>query len=157
MTLFDVFDWLELTAPGVAIRESTWLFPVIESVHLLGLAALGGSILVLDLRLLGFGLTRRTASYVLEQSSPWLRGAVVTLVATGIPLFLSEAVKCYFSPAFWIKMGALVLALCFTFAVRNPMVRSSPNLPPHRAKGIAICSLTLWLTVAAAGRWIGFS
>ncbi len=157
MTLYGVFDWLELTAVGAAIRDSAWLFPVIEAAHLLGLAVLGGSILVVDLRLLGLGLKGRPAAYVLEQAGPWLVGALAVMFATGIPLFLSESIKCYFSSAFWVKMGALVLALLFTFGVRNRMVRTQPFLPHWQARGIAACSLALWLTVAAAGRWIGFS
>ena len=60
VTLFDFFDWLELTPIGTAIRDSLWLFPVIEAVHLLGLALLGGAVLVLDLRMLGLGLTRQS-------------------------------------------------------------------------------------------------
>ncbi len=157
MTLYGVFDWLELTAVGAAIRDSAWLFPVIEAAHLLGLAVLGGSILVVDLRLLGLGLKGRPAAYVLEQAGPWLVGALAVMFATGIPLFLSESIKCYFSSAFWVKMGALVLALLFTFGVRNRVVRARPKLLPWQARGLAGCSLALWLTVAAAGRWIGFS
>jgi hypothetical protein len=157
VTLFEVFDRLEQSALGAAIRDSIWLFPAIEAVHLLGLALLGGSILVVDLRLLGLGLTGRTAVYVLDQASPWFAGAIALLFGTGIPLFLSEAVKCYFSPAFWVKMGALVLALVFTLVVRNRVVRLQPGLPASRARAIAACSVTLWLAVATAGRWIGFS
>jgi hypothetical protein len=157
MTLFEVFDRLELTPVGAAIRDSTWLFPVIESGHLLGLAVLGGAVLVVDLRLLGVGLRTRLPAYVLEQARPWLLGAVTVMLASGIPLFLSEAVKCYFSPAFWVKMGALALALLFTFVVRNRLIRARPSLPPWQARGTAACSMALWLTVAAAGRWIGFS
>ena len=157
MTVFEVFDWLELTSVGVFVRDSVWLFPVIEAGHLLGLAALGGSILVVDLRLLNLGLKNSSAAYVLAQSGPWLLGALAVMFATGVPLFLSEAVKCYWSDAFWLKMGALSLALLFTFGVRNPLVRARPKLAPRLSKGLGGCSLALWLTVAAAGRWIGFS
>ena len=157
MTLFEVFDRLELTVLGTAIRDSAWLFPVIESVHLLGLATLGGAILVVDLRLLGLGLKDRAPAYVLEQARPWLIGAIAIMFMTGIPLFLSEAIKLYFRPAFWVKVSALVLALIFTFAVRNRLVRARPDLPPLQTRSIAVCSMGLWLTVAAAGRWIGFS
>ena len=79
------------------------------------------------------------------------------MFATGVPLFLSEAVKCYFRPAFWVKMVGLALALLFTFGVRNRIVRARPGLRPWQLRGIAACSLGLWFTVAAAGRWIGFS
>ena len=156
MTAFEIFDWLEMTAIGVAIRDSVWLFPVIESGHLLGLALLGGAVLVVDLRLLGFGLTGRPVAYVARQLRPWHMGALAILFSTGIPLFLSEAVKCYWSDPFWVKMIALGLALAFTFGVRNRMLER-PELGPWAARSLGTCSMALWLTVAAAGRWIGFS
>jgi hypothetical protein len=157
MTLYEVFDRLELTWLGQLVADSTWLFPIIEAGHLLGLAALGGAILVVDLRLLGFGLSDKTAAYVLDQARPWMFGAVVAMFATGIPLFLSEAVKCYWSYAFWVKMGALAVALCFTFGLRNRLIDRQTDLSAWLSKGLGLGSLALWLTVAAAGRWIGFS
>ena len=156
MTLLDLFDRLELTALGTLIRESSWLFPVIEAGHLIGLAILGGAALVLDLRLLGLGLGSQTTHYVFTQTNPWLRGGIALMIATGVPLFLSEAVKCYYSTAFWVKMGALAIALVFTFALRNPVARDAAA-SATRSRLVGAASLALWLTVAASGRWIGFS
>ena len=156
MTLLELFERLEASALGTAIRDSAWLFPVIEAVHLLGLALLGGAVLVVDLRLLGVGLVQRPVAYVARQLTPWLLGAITVMVASGVPLFLSEAVKCFHSEAFRLKMVALALALAFTFGVRNPLAKSQP-LPARWNRAVALCSLALWLTVAAAGRWIGFS
>jgi len=156
VTLLELFERLEASALGTAIRDSLWLFPVIEAVHLLGLALLGGAVLLLDLRLLGFGLQQKPVSYVARQLEPWLVSAIAVMVATGVPLFLSEAVKCFHSEAFRLKMVALALALAFTFGVRNPLAKSQP-LPARWNRAVAACSLALWLTVATAGRWIGFS
>jgi hypothetical protein len=154
--LLPFFQWCEAMWLGNAIRSSLWLFPVIEAVHLLGLALLGGAVLVLDLRLLGAGLAQRPVAYVARQVQPWLIGAIAVLVATGIPLFLSEAVKCFYSEAFRLKMVALALALSFTFGVRNPVARAQP-LRARWNRAVAAGSLALWFTVATAGRWIGFS
>ncbi len=156
MSLFEVFDWLEQLPPGVAIRDSLWLFPVVEAGHLLGLVMLGGAVLVLDLRLLGFGLRDQTVAYVEQQTRPWLVAAIGILFATGIPLFLSEAIKCYYSQAFWVKMAALALALPFTFGLRNRVVRRA-GMHSLNARRLGMASIAMWLTVAAAGRWIGFS
>ena len=90
---FDVFDRLEQTAVGTAIRDSAWLFPVIEAGHLLGLALLGGAVLLVDLRLLGFALRDRSPAYLIAQTRPWMLAAIATLIATGVPLFLSEAIS----------------------------------------------------------------
>ncbi len=157
MTLYDAFDWLEMSAPASVITNSIWLFPVVESGHLLGLAMLGGSVLVVDLRLLGFGLRDRSPAYVLAQSRPWLVGSITVMFATGIPLFISEAVKCYWSEAFWVKMATLLVALTYTFGVRNRQVASRSDLGPWLMRGLGLGSIMLWFTVAAAGRWIGFS
>jgi uncharacterized membrane protein SirB2 len=157
VTVLEIFNRLETTALGTAIRDSLWLFPVIEAVHLLGLALLGGAVLAVDLRLLGAGLRARPLAYVARQVDPLLAIAITLLIATGIPLFLSEAVKLYWSDAFWLKMGSLVIALAFTFGVRRRVVRSDPEPAPWKARSVALCSIALWLTVATSGRWIGFS
>jgi hypothetical protein len=84
--------------------------------------------------------------------------SLVLIVATGIGLFLSEAVKCYYNPSFWVKITALPLALAFTFTVKRHVTRRPDHeIPPILAKLVALTSIALWLITAAAGRWIGFS
>ena len=119
MSLLPYFEWCENSAAGHAIRDSLWLFPVIESFHLLALALIGGAVLLVDLRLLGFGLRRQPAAQLARDAQPWLVGGLAVMVSSGILLFLSEAVKCYYSPAFWTKMSFLLPALVFTFTVRR--------------------------------------
>ena len=80
------------------------------------------------------------------------------MFASGISLFMSESIKCYYSPAFWVKMTALLLALIFMFTFRRRVVRT--GLTPDRAgigRVTAVVSLSLWFGVAWGGRWIGFS
>jgi len=154
--LLPFFEWCEATALGLAVRESVWLFPAIEAVHLLGLCLLGGALLIVDLRMLGTGLTRTPIALLARQARPWLVAGVVTMMATGVLLFLSEAIKCYYSQAFWVKMTTLPAALIFTFAVRERVAaRAHVAGAPVAATGAL--SIALWVIVAAAGRWIGFS
>ncbi len=155
--LLPVFEWLEATALGNAIRTSLWLFPAIEAVHLLGLCLLGGSLLVLDLRMLGVGLRRQAIAALARDVRPWLVASVIVMLATGVPLFLSEAIKCYYNQAFWLKITTLPIALLFTFTVRQRIARDVGLDTSLRSRLVAAVSLTLWFTVAAAGRWIGFS
>jgi len=115
---------------------------------------LGGAVLLVDLRLLGAGLKEQSVAYLLQQTRPWLFLALAVMFATGIPLFLSEAVKCYYSDAFWVKMIGLFFATIFTFAIRN---RLAAEAGAGLQKLLGLASFSLWLTVAAAGRWIGFS
>ena len=156
MDWFAIFDAMEQTWLATVIKESLWYFPAIEAVHLLGLALLGGSILVVDLRMLGIGLKGQAIPDVAAAAHKWLVLAIVVMLVTGIPLFLSEAVKCYFNTSFWVKMVALAIGLIFTFSVRNRVARSgSANAMTYRLVGAF--SIIVWLVVAAAGRWIGFS
>ena len=155
--LLEFFQWCETLWLGRVVVESLWLFPVIEAVHLLALSVLGGAILILDLRLLGTGLKHRRPEELWRESRPYLIGAIVVMIATGVPLFLSEAIKCYYSNSFWVKMTTLPFAIAFAFTLRARVVRDDVRNTARRQKLAGALSIALWLTVAAAGRWIGFS
>ncbi len=142
---------------GQLIRQSLWLFPVIEAVHLLGLCLLGGAVLVVDLRLLGLGLRTQPIAVVARGAQPWLYAGVAVMLTTGFLLFLSEAVKCFHNPSFRVKIATLPFALLFLCAVRQPLAVKEPAISPGMCRLVAMVSLLLWFTVAAAGRWIGFS
>ena len=155
--MLPYFEWCEATWLGQLVRDSVWLFPAIEAVHLLGLSLLGGSLLILDLRLLGAGLRNQPIALIARGARPWLVTGVCLMIATGLLLFLSEAVKCYHSPSFRVKMSTLPFALLFTFAVRQPRASREGLVTSVESRLLATVSLLLWFTVAAAGRWIGFS
>ena len=158
MSLLPFFQWCYQTAVGEAIRESTWLFPLIEAFHLVGLGLTAGSVLIVDLRLLGVGLSRQPVAQLSAAVEPWLLGSVTLMFASGIPLFLSESMKCYYSFAFWVKMTSLFLVLLFTFTLRRRVTRMNPTSDrPLLGRFTALISLGLWFGVAWGGRWIGFS
>ena len=155
--LLPFFQWCESLWLGQAVVGSQWLFPAIEAVHLLGLAMLGGALLLVDLRLLGLGLTRTPVAALARDARPYLVGAIVLMIATGVPLFLSEAVKCYYNDSFWVKITTLPFAIAFTFTFRASATTDSVRNTARRQKLAGALSIALWLVVAAAGRWIGFS
>ncbi len=155
--LLPLFEWFEATALGTAVRQSLWAFPVIEAVHLLGLCLLGGSVLIVDLRLLGVGLRRAAIAEIAARARPWLMGGIAIMLLTGVPLFLSEAIKCYYNTSFWVKMSTLPFALGFTFGVKGRMASDRTLETSARSRVLGVLSIVLWFTVAAAGRWIGFS
>jgi hypothetical protein len=156
--LYPFFEWCEATTIGNAIRTSLWAFAVIESVHLLGLAAIGGAVLVVDLRMLGIGLRRQRIAEVASSAFPWLVGSLAVMLVTGVALFLSEAIKCYYSTPFWVKMWSLAFAMLFTFTVRRKVTLADESrIRPIWYKVVALVSLSLWFGVGAGGRWIGFS
>src|SRR5262245_41341627 len=119
MSLLPFFTWCEKSAIGEAIRNSQWLFPAIESVHLLGLIVIDGAVLVVDMRLFGLGLRQQPVALLARDAQPWLIGGLMVMLTTGILLFLTEAIKCYYSAAFAVKMTSLFLAVLFTFTVHR--------------------------------------
>jgi len=116
--VLQFFTWIEATPLGAALRDSLWLFPVVESFHLLGLAVIGGAVLMLDMRMLGLGLTRTSLSELARDTRPFLFWSLMVMLISGFLLFASEATKCYANAAFWFKMGSLALAILFTFTVQ---------------------------------------
>lgn len=155
-----VLQWFERGESswlGQLIRESVWLFPVIEAGHLLGLCLLGGAVLLVDLRLMGLGLRGHSVALVARGAQPWLRAGVIVMLTTGFMLFISEAVKCFHNPSFWVKMSTLPFALLFTLVIRQRLALRERAIAPWWSRVLATVSLVLWFTVAMAGRWIGFS
>ena len=158
MSVLSVFQWCENSGIGSAIRASQWLFPVVEAAHLAGLAFIGGAVLIVDLRLMGLGLREQPVARVARAVEPWMTASLVVMLVTGFLLFLSEAVKCYNSFAFWVKMTSLALAIVFAYTIRRRVATADPaGVGPAWSKLVGGISLLLWAGVAWGGRWIGFS
>lgn len=158
MSVLMLFTWFEKSWIGEGIRESRWLFPAIECVHLLGLAVIGGSVLAVNLSLLGLGLGRRSAAQLWHDTWPWFAGSLAVMLGSGCLLFMSEAVKLYYHQAFWVKMSALLLSLVFTATLQRRTALADPDrVTLLRSRAVGLVSLLLWFLVGAAGRWIGFS
>jgi len=154
--LLPFFKAAQDTALGVAIRSSLWLFPVIEAFHLLALALIGGAVLVVDLRLAGLILRDQPTSRLARDAQPWLIGSLTVMLVSGLMLWTSEAVKCYYNLAFWLKMGFLALAMAFTFTIRQRVAAAGERVQPIWMRTVAFVSVTLWSGVGLMGRGIGF-
>ncbi|HTA47197.1 MAG TPA: DUF6644 family protein [Bryobacteraceae bacterium] len=156
MTTLHVFQWLDTTLIGNTIRDSTYIFPVVEVFHLFGLTLLLGTLTITDLRMLGVGMRRQSIAEVASQLAPWtIWGAVVTIVS-GILLFLSEAMKCYANAAFPWKMWMLLAGVLLYLCVQLPITRAKSRTNPALLKAVALLSLVFWYGVAVAGRAIAF-
>jgi hypothetical protein len=157
MSLLEFCQWLQFSEPLIAMRSSPWLFPVIATIHLMGLAVIGGAVLLVDLRLLGLGLRRQPVRELAQDAERWLFRGVVVMVATGILLFMCFATKYYYLTFFWVKMAALFLVIVFTVSVRRRVAMADETgMNPVWSKAVALVSLSLWTTVALGGRYIGF-
>lgn len=157
MTILPWFEWMQGSWLGQTVHGSRWLFPLLESAHLLALSLLGGSLLLVDLRMLGVLLPDQPIAALARGVRPWLTRSLAVMALTGVPLLVSEAVKCSRIPAFWVKGAALPVAIAFLYGVREPVARDERTVTGPRSRRIAVVSIVLWFTVAAAGRWIGFS
>jgi hypothetical protein len=155
MTLYPFFDWVAHTGVGIAMRKSTFLFPAVEVAHVLGLTLLLGSVLTVDMRLLGGGIKRQPPSAVAVSISPVFWAGLALAIGTGLILFIGEPVKCFYNAAFWWKMGLLLAAVVYHLTAFRWISRvDSGSAAAQRAA--AILSLSLWFGVGIAGRVIGF-
>ena len=159
MRAADVFEWLDGTSLAVSIRQSPWLFPAIEIVHIVGFIFLVGSAFLFDLRLLGVARklsVKDVANYVL----PWSRRSLLIVVPTGLLLFISQAKALSTNGVFGLKLILIFFPLTnagifhqFTF----PSVSNlSTSETPTAAKAAAIISLVLWMSVITCGRLIAY-
>jgi hypothetical protein len=156
MSLLEFCQWLQYSPLLVAMRGSPWLFPVIATLHLMGLSVIGGAVLLVDLRLLGLGLRDQPVAQLARDAERWLFRGLYVMVGTGILLFMCFATKYYYLTFFWVKMVALLLVIVFTISVRRTVTADDTRMSPARGRVVAVVSLSLWTTVALGGRYIGF-
>jgi len=159
MELLSFFEWLKLhSALGHASKAYGGVYAVFQSLHLLSLGLLGGTMLITDLRCFNLILKNTPLGTIVEQAHTWFRISLIVVLGTGVFMLAGVAIKCYTKPAFWVKMVALLTGVVFVFAIKRPLLTRNPStLEPWVVKCIAVASIGIWFTVAAAGRWIGFS
>jgi hypothetical protein len=159
--LLSICQWLEKTPAAAAMRDSLWIFDITETTHTLGIILVAGTIMLVDLRLLGMGLRREPVSHVVSRIVPWTLCGFGLMFLTGGWLFSAEASKLYRSPAFRIKMILLSLAglnaLIFHLTVyRRAAEWDELPVAPVRARLAGLISLVLWIGIIAAGRSIAY-
>ena len=157
MNLTSFWHWLEGTAGSVAIRESTLLYPVIETAHVLTLCLFLGMIAMLDLRLVGVGLRGVPVSQVASRLLPWALGGFAIMTVSGVLLFYSGPVRASGNIFFQIKMALIALtgvnALIFHWTIERRVADwDSDPVPPFGARLAGFCSLLLWSAVVICGR-----
>lgn len=152
--------WLERSAPALAMRNSIWLYPIVEIVHLFGIVLLAGSAFMFDLRLLG--LTRQVrVTDMARHLLPRARLGLAIIVGSGLLMFVAHATDWGTSPIFRIKLALIGAAILNTFVFHGRTVKSIQNwdqnqpVPPG-GKVAAIASLTLWTATIAAGRLLAY-
>lgn len=157
-----LFQLLNDSSLGVTIRENDYLFPSIESLHVLADAVVFGSIAMVDLHLLGVTFRRSEFNKVSSELLPFTWTAFVLALVSGLLLFISNAVNYAANPYFQFKIAMLVLAgvnmLVFQHLISQDQHRwAQPSQIPSSAKMAGLISLSLWLGIVFCGRWIGFT
>jgi len=162
---FSFCQWLDATWVGQAMKggdQYAWLFPVIESLHIIGVVLLVTATSIIDLRMLGLAFREDRISKLSGQFMPWAWTGFVAQLVTGFFLFSAEAVRCYFDPAFWIKMGLILIAMINVVVFHETISRrmaswDEARFAPLTARAYAVFSILLWFAITGVGRWLNSS
>jgi hypothetical protein len=152
--------WLEQTSVSQEIQKALWLIPLLQTIHIIAIAMVLSSVLMVELRILGVGksltMTQTSARYV-----PWLWTGLVLLAVTGLALIIGEPKRALPNPAFQIKMLMLAVTLAAvgvfqTSLRRNVAFWEGRSLGRKLTGGFAVIVFFLWCAIAVAGRWIAY-
>jgi len=155
--LLPIFRFFDKSWLATFISDSRWLFPAIEAVHIVALCLMFGAILMLNLRLLGIAFNNKPVAQLARELGPWVLCSLLIILASGLMLFSSEAMKAYTSVPFQVKMLFLLAAIVFHYTIYKHVTKTDDSKISHIwAKLAAIISIVLWLGVGIGGRGIGF-
>jgi hypothetical protein len=162
MNISEVLKSIENTDIASSIRNSLFLFPMLESIHVMGLALVFGTIAIVDLRLLGLASTHRPFRRMASDILKWTWIAFTITFLTGGLMFTTNATVYFHNPVFQAKMALLLLAginmgIFELTSGRSVRQWDTSSSPPAAAKTAAVISLMLWIGVIFLGRWIGFT
>jgi hypothetical protein len=157
-----ILSWLQSSAIGIHISESADLFPWLESLHVLALVVVVGTIAIVDLRLIGVPAHIPSASRLMRDMLPYSWIAFAVAVVTGTAMFVSRAADYGVNIFFIAKMGLLLLAganmlIFHRYADRSLAGWDLAATPPTQARLAGWLSLLLWTAIILCGRWIGFT
>lgn len=162
MSLLPFCQWLARTEWSVGLHESLYMYPVIESVHVLTLCVFVGMSVMLDLRLLGLALQRIPVSEVTDRLVPWMVAGFIVMFVSGALLFYAIPVRSYQNIFFRLKVIALVIAGANAWAFHVGIHRRVAHWdldqrPPRRARLAGAASLALWAVIIVCGRLIAYN
>lgn len=158
MDVLAFFNWLDTSLLADISKAYGGVFAVVQMFHLMAMALLGGMVILGDLRMLGILMTDIPSETVIENTRKWFNVGLAVAILSGIFMSSAVALKLYYNEMFWAKMAGLGIGILFVYFIRGPLLRCDHRtLNPWAVRFTAVASLTIWFTVAASGRWIGFS
>jgi len=159
--MFGFAQWLEATPVSVAIKSTSWVVPLVQSIHIVTLGIVFVSIAAIALRVVGVMRMDQAFGLVMNRFAPWIRRGLVVLAVTGLTLVVGEPIRQIMSLSFWLKMGLLAVAIGSGLAfIRSlgPAVAADgpdPEFSPL-AKSAAVGTVVLWLAIIFLGRAIAY-
>jgi hypothetical protein len=162
LSLLTFCEWLANTPGSIALHESIYVYPVIESIHVLTLCLFLGLAAMLDLRLLGITMRETPVSEMADRLLPWTIAGFVVMVISGAFLFYGIPVRTYQNIFFRIKVVLLVLSGVNAFVFHSTIYRkvaewNLDTVPPIRARLAGGLSLLFWASIVVAGRMIAYN
>lgn len=162
MSLRTLCQWVQDQPSSIALRESQYGYPAVETAHVLGMAMFAGLIAMMDLRLVGIGNRRTPVSEIQARLFPWQMTGLATSVISGTLLLYAEPVQLYGNIFWWIKVGLLVVAGVNALAFHLTTYRSVAKwdrdpVTPFGARLAGTLSLVLWTGVIVSGRLIAYN
>jgi hypothetical protein len=162
MDITRLLQSIESSGLAAWLRASLYAFPLIESLHVIGLTMVFGTVAIIDLRLLGLASARRPFATLAAETIRWTWAAFAVTAATGVLMFSTNALSYYHNLQFRLKMAMLVLAainvLVFNITVGRSIDRwNTDKAAPLAGKLAGAISLLLWIGVIFLGRWVGFT
>jgi len=153
---------LASTRASNALREHLWIVPTSQSIHIIGVALVFTSALIISLRLIGLGRSEQPLSIQISRLARMLFFSVPVLLVTGVLQTIAEPVRQLVTPAFWLKMALILIGLGMVYFLaesvrRDPHRWESPETRPPWSRIYAVVNLGIWITVILCGRFIGYT
>lgn len=158
----DTALWLGTTPVSVWLGSHFWAIPILQTIHILSIAAAFGSVLMINLRVLGLRATSQTMTQTMDRYLPWIWWALLALVLTGIGMSVAEPVRNLVNPFYWIKMGFIIVTVLISLWFQSMVHRNMAQWEMTHDGRVAIRTgavglILLWCAVMFCGRWIAYA
>lgn len=160
MSVSSFTEWLYNTPVSQTIQSTSWIIPTVQSIHIVSIAALIGSAIVLDLKLAGIIAREDSSVVVFRRYMPWLWWGLGILLATGMVMIVGEPERVMGNWVFWTKMALVVIAFFLTLVMRVPMLRedlaTDSRVWSLLVKPLGLLAVAIWILIIFCGRWIAY-
>ncbi len=154
-------EWLSQTSLSLAIQSHEWVIPTVQSVHIIAIAGVLGSVFMIMLRILVRAGRDQTLAQTTARFGPWLSWALCVLMVTGVVMIVGEPARQLLALSFWLKMGLVVIGTAVAVLFQRSLLRHEPHwesvlVNQSRVKGLAVVTFLVWVSVVVLGRLIAY-